>query len=153
MACHRPIAPFHYNITQSFFNLASLFLFFFQNIQRVCTSRRWIRAGDNAAELYCDKLSLGEVALSRTMRGNLFPWLFAAVVLVWIRPVHLPACLLGLPLHGPLLPHLTRFNSIRPAWAETLHFVTIKSRPVVHLVQVIHSLQPYSMWTKFALFY
>ena len=64
-------------------------------------------SGNAVVESYCDKLSLGEVGLSRRMRENLFLWLFATVIIVWIRPVHLPACLLRLPLNVPLLPHLT----------------------------------------------
>lgn len=40
------------------------------------------------------------------MSGDLFLWLFAAVIIVHISPVHLAACLLSSPLHRPVLPHL-----------------------------------------------
>lgn len=76
----------------------------------MCFIKRYsenMSSGNAAVESYCDKLSLGEVGLSRRMRENLFLWLFATVIIVWIRPVHLPACLLRLPLNVPLLPHLT----------------------------------------------
>lgn len=102
-------SPCTYNITQSFFNNAlfyDLFIYFLNNTQE---KSKYISVGEQC----CDKLSLGEIGLSHKMRGNLFLWLFATVIIVWNGPIHLNACLLSLPLCVPLFPYLTCFDSVQ----------------------------------------
>lgn len=104
-------SPCTYNITQSFFNnglFYDLFIYFLNKILRE-KKHEYISVGEQC----CDKLSLGEIGLSHKMRGNLFLWLFATVIIVWNGPIHLNACLLSLPLCVPLFPYLTCFDSVQ----------------------------------------